>query len=150
MVYQLIYSSDSATPMQIDELEELLEHARCNNAAKGITGALIYVDGVFLQILEGETATVRELMARIAKDLRHETVTVLKEGPVLLAAFSDWKMAYVSATPEQVAQWAGLSGKTAVPEILTDIRQDPQRTTQLVESILAALSVEPKAPSEVQ
>ena len=136
--------------MQSDELEEILQHARGSNATKGITGALIYVDGVFLQILEGETDTVQELMARISKDVRHETVTVLKQGEISCAIFSDWKMAYVSATPQQVAEWAGLSGTIAIPEILTDMRQDPQRTAQLAAGILSVLTAEPTAQTKAE
>lgn len=49
-------------------------------------------------------------------------------------------MAYVSATPAQVAQWAGLSGAVEIPEILTDIRHDPQRAARVAQSILAYLS----------
>ena len=144
MPYQTIYSSKSATPMQMDELEELLEHARNSNAERGITGALVYVDGVFLQILEGELEAVQELMGKISKDFRHETVTVLKEGAIPSASFSDWEMAYVSATREQVAEWAGLSGTIAIPEIVTDIRQDPRRATQVAKSILSVLLSNPR------
>jgi hypothetical protein len=140
MTYQIIYSSESATPMQTDELEEILEHARTSNAANGITGALVYVDGVFLQILEGETSSLQDLMARISKDVRHETVTVLREGEIPSAVFSDWKMAYLSATSEQVAKWAGLSGTTDIPEILSDMRRDPHRVTQVAQSILSVLA----------
>ena len=139
MPYQIIYSSKSATPMQRDELEELLEHARNSNAKKGITGALVYVDGAFLQILEGELEAVKELMGRILKDFRHETVTVLKEGAIPSASFSDWEMAYVSATRKEVAEWAGLSGTIAIPEIVAEMRQDSRRATRLAKSILSVL-----------
>lgn len=148
MPYQLIYSSQAATPMQTDDLEDLLESARESNAEVGINGALVYVDGFFLQVLEGKAEDVQELMARIAKDLRHETVTVLKQGPVPTAAFSDWSMAYVSATAEQVARWAGLAVTTAVPALLADMRVDSSRVTRLVDSILAALDGEPGARPE--
>ena len=143
MPHQIIYSSESATPMQHDELQELLVHARRNNAAKGISGALIYADGVFLQILEGEMQAVQTLMARIATDYRHETVTVLKEGPIPSAAFIDWEMAYVSATPRQVAEWAGLGGTTATPDVVTGMRSEPRRATQVAEKILAVLTSKP-------
>ena len=140
MTYQTIYSSESATPMQMDDLEEILQHARSSNARKGITGALVYVDGVFLQILEGDTEIVQELMATISRDVRHETITVLKQGEIPAAIFKDWKMAYVSATPEQVAKWAGLSGITAIPDILSDMRNDPLKATQVAQSILSVLA----------
>lgn len=139
MVYQTIYSSESATPMQAAELEELLEHARSSNARKGITGALVYVDGVFLQILEGDTQIIHELMARIARDVRHETVTVLKQGEIPSPSFSDWKMAYVSASKEQIAQWAGLSTTTSMPDMLADLQGDPAKATQVAQQILSVL-----------
>ena len=142
MTYQIIYSSESSTPMQMDELEELLEHARGSNAKRGITGALVYVDGVFLQILEGDAETVQNLMAKISRDVRHETVTVLKKGEISSTTFRDWSMAYVSATSEQIAHWVGLSGTTTVPEILCDMRQDPRRATQVAESLLAVLALD--------
>ena len=139
MTYRTLYSSVSSTPMQADELEDILEQAQGHNAGNAITGALVYVDGFFLQVLEGEKDAVQTLMHKICGDLRHESVTVLQEGEVAAAAFSDWTMAYVSATPEEVARWAGLSGTTQLPQVWDDIHQDPQRAAQLVKSILAVL-----------
>lgn len=140
MTYQIIYSSVSSTPMQLDELEDILEQAQGNNARNGVTGALVYVDGFFLQILEGEKQTAQDLMQRIAKDLRHETVTVLREGEIPVGAFSDWKMAYVSATPEQVADWAGLSVTTLLPEVWEDLRRDRNKASLVAEGILSILA----------
>ena len=152
MPYQVIYSSESATPMQMDDLEDILEAARESNAEVGITGALVYVDGFFLQVLEGEAEDLQELMGRISKDVRHEAVTVLKQGEIPAALFSDWTMAYVGATAEQVAKWAGLSGTSAVPSILAGIHSDPMRVTQLTEHILSVVAAgsdqEPSAKTE--
>ena len=125
--------------MQVDELEDILEQAQSNNSRNGITGALVYIDGSFLQILEGEKDSVQTLMQKISKDIRHETVSVLHEGEIEAAAFSEWKISYVSATAEQIARWAGLSSTTQLPEVWQDIRQDPSRATQLTNSILGVL-----------
>ena len=150
MPYQVIYSSESATPMQMDDLQDILESARESNAKAGITGALVYVDGFFLQILEGEAKAVETLMARITKDVRHETVTVLKQGEIAASVFRDWRMAYVSATAEQVAMWAGLNGTTAVHDILADMHSDPMRVTQVAEGILSILAAAPDATPSVE
>ena len=139
MTYQIIYSSASSTPMEQEALDDLLAHAQRGNDQKGITGALVYVDGFFLQILEGEQAGVQRLMQRIAGDVRHETVTVLQEGEITSAAFSDWKMAFVSATPQQVAEWAGLSAHTRLPDVLRDMREDRQMAAQVAKRILTVL-----------
>lgn len=147
MTYQIIYSSDSTTPMQSDDLEDLLEHARDRNAQRGITGALLYVDGVFLQILEGEAATLKTLMARIALDLRHESVTVLQEGYVRAPRFSDWTMAYIGATPEQMADWLCLPGTTPVPDLFDGLRRDTSKVDDVAQSVLAALSADRSDPA---
>jgi hypothetical protein len=147
MPYQVIYSSASTTPLQQEDLEDILNQARSNNARAGITGALAYVDGCFLQVLEGEAAAVQRLMGRIATDLRHETVIVLQAGEIAAPAFPDWQMAYVSATAAQIAEWAGLSVKTALPETLDALRRDREKTMQVSKSILAMLMDE-VAPDE--
>lgn len=126
-------------PMQTDDLEELLSHARSRNDAQGITGALVYAEGVFLQILEGEGVQIQALMARIRRDVRHESVIVLREGEIPSAIFGNWKMAYVSATPQQVAKWAGLSVATGSAESVSEIAAEQHRTAQFAQDILSLL-----------
>ena len=139
MTYQIVYSSDAATPMQTGDLEELLDHARRSNAANGITGALVYAEGMFLQILEGDEVRVRDLMARIRRDVRHDNVIVLREGEVPAAIFGSWKMAYVSATPQQVARWAGLSVPSDAIEGVSQATEENDRTAQFAREILSLL-----------
>ena len=146
VIYQIIYSSESSTPMQLDDLEDILEHARIWNATVGITGALVYADGVFLQILEGDRVKVQALMMKIMADLRHETVIVLRECEIPFALFGSWQMAYVSATPAQVAAWAGLSIAPGTDEAYSSIGEDPHRAEQFAQSILALLK--PESPTQ--
>jgi len=140
MTYQIVYSSDATTPMQAEDLEDILQYARKNNAEKGITGALVYIDGVFLQVLEGDATELATLMAKIAKDVRHETVSVLQEGEVPAALFGEWEMAYLSATPQQIAKWAGLPGATELNDVLDDMGQDAAKVALVTQRILATLS----------
>lgn len=140
MTYQIVYSSEAAAPMQTGDLEKLLDHARRSNAANGITGALIYAEGSFLQILEGDNARVQELMAKIQRDARHEAVLILREGEVPEAIFGSWKMAFVGATPQQVARWAGLSVENGSIESLSDAAEEEHRTAQFAQDILALLA----------
>lgn len=151
MTYQIIYSSQSTMPMQSDDLEELLEHARTRNGLQGISGALVYTDGMFLQILEGENVKVRALMAKIRKDVRHEAVTILREGEIVSAQFGSWGMAYVGATPEQAASWAGIRGEAECAEVTRDPSEDLRRTAQFAQDILALLAPEkPGGPARKQ
>jgi hypothetical protein len=48
-------------------------------------------------------------------------------------------MAYVSATARQVAQWVGFHPMAGLPDIVADLHESRERTTQLVDRILEAL-----------
>lgn len=143
MPYQMIYSSASTTPMQSEDLDDLLAQAQQKNAAAGITGALVYVDGCFLQVLEGPEEPVQRLMDRIRRDPRHETVTVLQAQHIEAAAFRNWTMAHVGATAGEVAAWAGLSPRTELPETLAELGRDRQRAMQALDGILQVLVRKP-------
>ncbi len=80
--------------MSDEELEELLAIARTKNAGKGVTGLLLYAEGNFLQILEGERVQVEALYAHIAGDPRHYGVVRLMRREVARRSFSDWRMGY--------------------------------------------------------
>jgi hypothetical protein len=140
MTYQIVYSSQATGPMTATELEQILVDARAGNEARNVTGALVFVEGVFLQILEGNEEVVRALMANIARDARHNSVTVFHEAEVAAPTFGTWRMAYVSATPEEMSAWAGLPGTATIDALLQDIGRDPQRVPQILGNILGQLA----------
>lgn len=89
---QLIYRSTAAAAFGSGDLERLLASAREANGRQGITGILLYSDGTFFQVLEGEAAAVDALFARIAKDPRHLGIVTIIREPIARRAFADWTM----------------------------------------------------------
>jgi hypothetical protein len=140
MPYQIMYSSQATEPMTVTGLEAILTDARTGNEARNVTGALVYVDGVFFQIIEGDKDVVHNLMASIASDSRHHSVKIFYEAEVDVRAFESWRMAYLRATAEQMSKWAGLPGTATVEELLTDINRGPNRVPRILVSILNALA----------
>ena len=51
---RLLYRSKETSSFNKNDVESLVNQARKNNIKTEITGALIYVDGYFMQVLEGE------------------------------------------------------------------------------------------------
>lgn len=94
MLRQLVYISSATRPFNETELERLLVAARANNARNGITGILLYNDQSFLQILEGTRDDVERTIARIMRDPRHASVTVVQDEAIAERDFSAWDMAY--------------------------------------------------------
>jgi hypothetical protein len=95
-VIQLIYRSAARTPFSQRQLTELLTHARDNNLRLGMTGMLLYDDGSFLQVLEGEPEQLLPLYASILLDPRHHGITKLLEREIEERQFGDWQMGFVS------------------------------------------------------
>jgi len=93
---QLVYASAAKRLLDPLQLRSILETARRNNTRLGVTGILLYHDGSFFQVLEGEESTVRALFARISEDPRHERVVELRSGPVVERSFSAWTMGFVT------------------------------------------------------
>jgi len=139
MPYQIMYSSQATEPMTVTGLEAILTDARTGNEARNVTGALVYVDGVFFQIIEGDKDVVHNLMASIASDSRHQSVKIFYEAEVDVRAFESWRMAYLRATAEQMSKWAGLPGTATVEELLMDINRGPHRVPRILVNILNAL-----------
>jgi hypothetical protein len=63
-----------------EELIQLLETSRQNNAKIGVTGMLLYKDGNFMQLIEGPEEAVRALHAKISIDPRHRGLMTLLQG----------------------------------------------------------------------
>jgi len=91
---QLLYVSNTAPEISLGELDNVLTSSRRNNALLGITGLLLFIDGGFLQILEGEERAVRELYTRISTDPRHWNTRLMLDREVPARAFPNWTMGF--------------------------------------------------------
>ncbi|MCX7110337.1 MAG: BLUF domain-containing protein [Proteobacteria bacterium] len=91
---QLIYLSSLSDIRLEHEIGKILESSVRNNNENGITGMLLYANGNFLQVLEGERNAVEEAFARICADPRHYDIIVLLREPIAQRNFSQWSMGY--------------------------------------------------------
>jgi len=98
---QIIYISRANREFSDPELEELLQIARIKNAARGVTGMLVYSKGSFLQVLEGPPSKVDEVYNKVEEDRRHRNVVLLKELSVREPCFPDWKMGFKRLTSDR-------------------------------------------------
>jgi hypothetical protein len=92
----LVYTSTAKAPFNDDQLLELLRESRDRNSQRDVTGALIYKNGIFVQMLEGPTSDIEELREKIYRDPRHVGVMTLIRGAAELRIFSEWTMHFIS------------------------------------------------------
>lgn len=145
MPYQIIYVSTPVKEMKQAELEAILSWSKNWNASVGITGALVYADGAFLQILQGGKDEVLGLVSNIKKDPRHCGLTVIQAGEIEKGEFAGWDMAYIKASSEQISQWVGSSETADFQSIFKGIVEDRVKAKRMKDDILSRLNADCKA-----
>jgi len=93
-MFFLVYLSAAVTWFSSKELRDMLVTCRVSNERDDITGMLLYKDGNFMQVLEGQEAAVRMLHQRINADLRHRGLVVIDSGYSSARQFGAWSMAF--------------------------------------------------------
>lgn len=98
-MYRLVYYSEnriSGSSSEVSEqVEQILSASRSNNEKVGVTGALMFSEGFFGQVLEGPQAAVEATFERIQRDTRHGDVSLLDYQPIENRSFDKWSMAFV-------------------------------------------------------
>ena len=101
-LYSLSYVSRSAIRGSAEEiaaeLQRLVDSARLNNERHGLTGALLYADECFEQVIEGTRARVEEVFERISTDKRHSDLTILHFARITQRTFADLPMTFSNAS----------------------------------------------------
>ena len=93
-MYHLVYTSHATAPFSQADLLHLLVQSRTHNAEKSITGMLLYLEGKFIQVLEGRKNEVTKRYDKIRNDQRHKRVTTVVEGNSPSRVFVNWSMGF--------------------------------------------------------
>ncbi|HRH73370.1 MAG TPA: BLUF domain-containing protein, partial [Zoogloea sp.] len=91
---QLIYVSSACRDLSEDELCDILESSVRHNTQQGITGVLLYKNGSFMQVIEGEEAAIDETYSRICDDDRHKDIFLLSKEAISKRDFPRWAMGF--------------------------------------------------------
>jgi hypothetical protein len=82
--------------MRDTELHELRDESLSNNPRHGVTGLLLYVNRVFMQVIEGPHAEIGQLFDNIQIDQRNQSVVEMFDRSVDERAFVGWSMGFHS------------------------------------------------------
>jgi hypothetical protein len=131
-MFFLVYVSSALKPFSKEDLVTLLEKSREHNATLGVSGMLLYKDGNFLQVLEGEEEQVKTLYAKITKDPRHKGVLTLLQGPSTDRDFPDWSMGFRDLVSPEVSEIPGYSHFLETPLTKAGFSSQPSRAKKLL------------------
>lgn len=99
-IRQVIYISKASDDFDATELKKLAEVAARNNKLRGITGALLFIDNCFIQVIEGDKHSMSELLTKLKADPRHHELRIISDRLEASRHFPDWSMGLIS-TPEK-------------------------------------------------
>jgi hypothetical protein len=122
-MHHLIYSSSATQPFSDTELQELLTKARLRNAREDVTGLLLYHEGQFMQLLEGEAETIYAIYNAIEQDPRHTSILKLADKPIEARSFPEWAMAFRPVQAEDFAHMQGFRSPASLDPALQSMSQ---------------------------
>ncbi|MDZ7823627.1 MAG: BLUF domain-containing protein [Ahrensia sp.] len=89
---RLVYRSRAMLPGNWPSFHKLVLAAGVVNNTIGVTGAITFDGFEFVQVLEGESDVVNELMEKISNDPRHEDIKIVSEKRVPMRRYSGWAL----------------------------------------------------------
>lgn len=139
MLKYISYVSEQSHTLSETNIEELLKKSRVRNSIRGITGVLIYFEGVFTQFLEGPEIEVDKLYKKISSDKRHRNLRKLFSGNTEDRYYRDWSMAYKTIDQDKASEITGYRpfDKTKFFEPHLDSKEHPG--VMLLESFVNGL-----------
>lgn len=96
MLIRLIYASTVRDGVDLNELKRILAQSQANNQRRDLTGILAFNSKIVLQALEGGREEVNALYAKLLRDDRHHTVTMLKYQEVEERMWAQWSMGFAA------------------------------------------------------
>jgi hypothetical protein len=103
----LVYISTAYKLLNQDELLDILTISRKNNQQRDLTGILLYGEGTFIQVLEGEEEILKQTYKDIEADDRHKNVIKMTEGESEERNFKDWAMGFKAINAAELSKFEG-------------------------------------------
>lgn len=92
-VERLVYRSRALGSDILADMEAILRTSVWYNAKHRITGALGHFGSTYVQVLEGPSPSLDNLLSRLRADQRHSDMVVLLRDAVPVRSFPGWSMA---------------------------------------------------------
>jgi hypothetical protein len=106
-VLSIAYVSAAVDAVADEDVAAILTQARANNQRDGLTGALLYHGGRFIQIIEGPDEVLLSRYATIAADPRHRVIQMVRQQPIADRQFPEWTMGFRPLSDTSIAQLDG-------------------------------------------
>ncbi len=131
MRFAISYLSTANRDLNQDEVAELLDLTEVRNNNAGVNGLLIYSDGNFFEVIEGEETKIKELFENIKEDPRHRNIMMVFEKNIDKPLFEDKEANFISENTKH--------RQMEVENFLYYIKDLDESTQKAVKNILTAM-----------
>ena len=101
--------------------EEKLHYARAFNKIDNITGILMHRRGAFLQVLEGNSEDVGNLLSRILSDPSHNKIKIILDASIDRRIFANGTMGCADFDKPELSLIPGIRTDLSDPQVIKDI-----------------------------
>ena len=100
MRYAIVYVSTASETLDENEIKQILTSTEeCNNK-NNITGLLLFSEGNFFQVIEGDKQVIMELFENIKEDDRHHNILQIFGKDIHKEAYDGYTSDFVSEVAE--------------------------------------------------
>ena len=135
-MFRLIYASRSNPILDGSEVYSLLATSKRNNKEHALTGVLLYGQGYFLQVLEGNRDEVNRLFQRIVADQRHDDVRIIEAVNTGGREFSQWSMEIIGWPDELDSRMIKILRETTGEEQLRPFELDGSQVISFMKRLV--------------
>lgn len=96
MRYAIVYVSTATPDLEESEIKNVLSNSKSWNNEHDITGLLLFSEGNFFQIIEGEKSLIHELFENIQSDKRHRNIMQIFGKDIHKEAYDGYESDFVS------------------------------------------------------
>lgn len=139
-MFSLVYVSSAIKPFTQSQLLQLLAQSRADNERRNVTGMLLYKNGNFMQVLEGEESDVRDVHKKISTDMRHRGLLVLLQRHQQARDFAAWSMGFRDLSSVASLSLPGYSEFMNLDLMDTHFFSDPSNAQKLLLTFKQAMT----------
>jgi len=131
MRFAISYVSTANRDLNHDEVTELLDLTEIRNNNRGVNGLLIYSEGNFFEVIEGEKNMIMDLFEDIKEDPRHRNIMMVFKKEIDKPLFDDKEANFISENTKH--------RQMNVENFLYYIKDLDESAQKAVKNILAAM-----------
>ena len=151
MLIRLVYASTAQSGVDLNEFKRILLQAQANNHRRDLTGMLAFNSKIFLQALEGSRDQINDLYARLMRDPRHKTVTLLNYKEIEERHWANWSMGFAAPNTDNRALFLKYSQQSVFNPYTMKADAVEKMLMELASTAIALTAPVPaaEAPAEV-